>query len=115
MASESVLFIPWNRAVPGREQKSLELFAQAQAFFGKLRNEGKIASFETFFLAPHGSQLNGFVLLRGETQHLDELRRSDAFQDLFTAINVNLLGLGVIPGFTGEAISRQLGRVQKAI
>ena len=74
MAGEA-LFVGWGPVVRGREQKSLGVFQETVEYYGKLQQEGKIESFEPVLVAPHGGDLGGFVLIRGERARLDEVRR----------------------------------------
>lgn len=44
--------------------------------------EGEITSFEAFALEPHGGDLGGFALIRGDAGKLAQLRYSREFQRL---------------------------------
>ena len=70
MAGEA-LFLGWGPVVRGREQKALQVFQETIEYYGKLQQEGQIDSFEPVLIAPHGGDLGGFVLLRGERAKLD--------------------------------------------
>jgi len=72
--ANNVLFIGWNRAVAGREQKALEVFAKSMEYYTKLQTDGRIESFEPVILGVHGGDLNGFILLRGDAEKLDQIR-----------------------------------------
>ncbi|HSR30912.1 MAG TPA: hypothetical protein VLY63_10130, partial [Anaerolineae bacterium] len=72
--SYNVVFVGWDRAVPGRETASLELFQEFHVYLGGLQGQGTIDSFETVLLAAHGGDLNGFVLIRGEQGKLDAMQ-----------------------------------------
>lgn len=115
MAADTVLFIGWNRAFLGREKACVELFGQAMAYFAMQQKDGAIESFEPVFLGVHGGDLNGCVLLRGAQAKLDTLKASDGFLDLMTTLNLNVQGLGVVGGWTGEGVAKQMGRLQKAL
>ena len=65
MAGEA-LFIGWGAVVRGREQQALQVFQESMQYYGGLQQEGRIESFDVYLLAPHGGDLNGFVILRGE-------------------------------------------------
>jgi hypothetical protein len=79
MAGEA-LFLGWGPVVRGREQKAVQVFQETIEYYGRLQQEGKIDSFEPVLIAPHGGDLGGFVLLRGERAKLDEIRTSDEFE-----------------------------------
>lgn len=110
-----MLFIGWNRAVPGRTQQVLELFPKYMEFCAKLQADGRIESFEPVILSAHGGDLNGFLLIRGDAQKLAEIRQDDAFNDLVLETNINLLGVGVVNGYIGEGITNLMSRVSKLI
>jgi hypothetical protein len=115
MAADYVLFIGWNRAIPGREKAALELFREAQAFYGEQKASGQITSFESVILSAHGGDLNGFILVKGEQAKLDALQHSDKFQDLTTKVVLNVQGVGVIRGWSGESLTSQVQRYAKVV
>ena len=94
----------------GREAAAAELFAASVAYYEKLQKSGKLASFEPFFLAPHGGDLNGFFLLKGTHQNLDWIRTDDGFMDLQLRAGHILEGLGLIQGYTGATINELMQR-----
>jgi hypothetical protein len=106
MAVTNALLIGWNRAVAGREQDAVELFSVANNFYEAQKKAGRIISYDSFFLTPHGGELNGFTLLRGDPAKLDELRRSDEWIAIETRAIVLLEGIGVVPAATGENIGK---------
>jgi hypothetical protein len=110
MAADYVLFTGWNRAIPGREKAALELFRQALAYYGELKSSGQITSFEPVILGAHGGDLNGFILVKGEQAKLDAIQHSDKFQDLTTKVALNVHGVGVIRGWSGESLTSQMQR-----
>ena len=103
--ADRVIFTGWTRPVVGREKQAMQLFQKATAYYSKLKTEGKIESFESVMLMPHGGDLNGFTLIRGDAKKLAE------FHDEATAVELRmeaaycLEGYGVIVGYTGEALT----------
>ena len=83
MADEA-LFIGWGEVARGRERKALEVFNESLEYYGRLQQEGKIDSVEAYFLAPHGGDLQGFILLRGERAKLDEVEATAEFERIQT-------------------------------
>ena len=81
MADEA-LFFGWGEVVRGRERKAVEVFNESLQYYGQLQQDGKIDSFDAWFLAPHGGDLGGFILLHGEREQLDEIQRSPEFERL---------------------------------
>ena len=100
------LFIGWGPAIHGREQKSLQVFQEALEFFGKKQQEGEIQSFEPFALEPHGGELAGFLLVRGDPEKLSRLRGSEEFVTLIGRAQLVVQDFGVVGGFTGETLQR---------
>jgi hypothetical protein len=103
--ADRVIFMGWTRPVVGREKQAMQLFQKATTYYSKLKTEGKIESFESVLLMPHGGDLNGFTLIRGDAKKLAE------FHDEATAIELRmeaaycLEGYGVIVGYTGEGLT----------
>jgi len=110
MAADSVLLIGWNRPVAGREKAALELFTYSMGYWNELKSCGQIASFEPVLLTTHGGDLNGFILIKGEQAKLDALRNTDKFLDLITKVAINVDGVGVIAGWSGESLMNQMQR-----
>lgn len=112
--SDDALFLGWGEVVRGRERKAVEVFNESIEYYSKLQQDGKLESFEPWFLAPHGGDLNGFILLRGEPDQLDEILRSPEFESLQTRVGMIVDRLGVVPAVTGESLARQMGQFQEA-
>ncbi len=111
--ADRVLFIGWNRSVPGREQQAMQLFQKVVEFYGKLQAEGRIESFEPVILSAHGGDLNGFFLLKGEAEKLRDVRRDVTFLDLTIEAEYCLEGFGVIVGYVGEGLTDAFSRWSK--
>ena len=111
--ADRVLFLGWNRSVAGREQQAMQLFQKATEFYGGLQADGRIEGFEPVVLAAHGGDLNGFILLKGEAEKLDEVRRDDTFVDLSIEANYCLEGFGIVHGYIGEGITDAFSRWTK--
>jgi hypothetical protein len=109
------LFVGWGAPVRGREQKGLEVFNEALQFNAKLREEGRIESFEVVLLGPHGGDLYGYILTRGSLQQIDELRNSDDFLAINTRAGLIVERLGVVDAALGEGLGRVVGAYQQAV
>jgi hypothetical protein len=105
---DSALFIGWGSAHAGRERQSAELFTSSLAYFSRLLAEGRIASFEPFFLEPHGGDLEGFIVLRGNVDELAKLRVDDEFQKLSVRAQVVLSSFGVVGAKTGDLLNKHM-------
>jgi hypothetical protein len=115
MASNSALFIGWKLPVVGREVEAVELFGSFVSYLRKQQAIGAIESFEPCFLSPHGGDLGGFFLVRGERARLAGLRSSDEFEELVSRCLVNVDGFGVVDAYIGETVATQLQRYAKNI
>jgi hypothetical protein len=102
------LVIGWGPAVRGRELKALQVFNEAIQYYTRLQQQGTIESFEPVALEPHGGDLNGFVLVRGDREKLNALRTSEEFIHLTNRAELIVNNLGVITAFIGEELQRQL-------
>ena len=98
------LFIGWGPAVRGREQKALELFQEVMQYYGRLQQQGEIQSFEPVALEPHGGDLAGFLLIKGDADKLARLRASDEFIALNTRALLIVENFGVAGAFVGEGL-----------
>ncbi len=101
-----VLFIGWGPVVPGREQKSLQVFNEAMQYWTRLQQQGVIASFEPIALEPHGGDLTGFVLIHGDKDRLNRLRTDSEFVSLNTRAQLVVQNLGVVMGYAGEDLNQ---------
>jgi len=115
MAADSALFIGWKLPVVGREADAVELFGSFVGYLGKQQSSGAIDSFEPYFLSPHGGDLGGFILVRGERARLAGLRSSEEFEELVSRCLVNVDGFGVVEAYVGEGVARQMQRYTKNI
>jgi hypothetical protein len=113
MADEA-LFIGWGEVVRGRERKAVDVFNEALQYYARLQQEGKVEAVEPWFLAPHGGDLAGFILLRGEREQLDEIERSAEFERLQTRASMIVDRTGSIHAYTGEALARLMGQFEDA-
>jgi hypothetical protein len=108
------LFIGWGAVVRGREKQALQVFQESMEYYGRLQQEGRIEGFDVVLLAPHGGDMNGFVVLRGDREALADVRFSDEFERLLVRAASIIDAPGVVPAYTGEAIGPQMELFQAA-
>jgi hypothetical protein len=113
--ANAAIFVGWGQTVRGREAKALQVFNEALAYYGKLQQEGKIESFEPVILQPHGGDLTGFILLRGERAALDAVALTPEFQTMTIRAGLIVDGVGVINASIGRELMEGIGRLQGAI
>lgn len=112
MAGEA-LFIGWGAVVRGREKQALQVFQESMEYYGKLQQDGRIEGFDVFLLSPHGGDLSGFVILRGDRQALAEVRFSEEFERLIIRATAIIDKPGVVPAYSGDALAQQMGIFQE--
>jgi hypothetical protein len=111
----SGIFIGWGTPVRHREQKAVQVFQQSVEYWGSLQASGDIESFEVVLLEPHGGDLSGFALLRGEREQLDRVRASEDFQRLTDRANMIVESLGIVDAAVGEGVGESMARYGEVI
>jgi hypothetical protein len=106
--ADAGLFIGWGEVVRGRETEALEVFNETLAYYGRLQEEGEIENFEPVFLEPHGGDLNGFILIRGDAGKLASLRWSEEFTQFATRATLVVEGFGIVGADLAERLQRQM-------
>jgi hypothetical protein len=105
---ENVLFFGWNRPLPGREKISTQHFGEFVQYLQGLQKNGTIQSFEPIFLGPHGGDLNGFFLIKGEGSKLDQLADSEEWIKHTIRANFHLQGAGFLRGVAGDLLMERM-------
>jgi hypothetical protein len=108
--ADAAVFVGWGTPVRGREAKALAVFNEAMAYYARLQQEGKIESFEPVILQPHGGDLNGFVLLRGERSTLSAVVASDEFATITMKAGMIAENVGVVDAAIGTSLAEGMGR-----
>jgi hypothetical protein len=106
--ADSALFVGFGFPVRGRELKAMGVFNEAVEYYTRLQRSGDIESFEPVLLEPHGGELDGFFLLRGDRDKLAHLRSSDEFERLTQRAQLIADHLGVVGGVLGDRLMSQL-------
>ncbi|TMK86506.1 MAG: hypothetical protein E6G40_09635 [Actinobacteria bacterium] len=105
---DSALFICWGATAPGRERRAVELFGETLRFLTRLVQDGRVASVEPFFLQPHGGDLEGFFIMRGDRDELSKIRGEDDFQRYSVRAQAVVQNFGVIEAITGEQLNKHM-------
>jgi hypothetical protein len=106
--ADAAILIRWDRSLPGREQQGLSLFGNALEYYGTLQSQGTIESFEPVLLNPVGTDLGGFILIRGTAEKLDALKRDDQFVDMTIRAEHLIDGFGVIDAYLGDDLQSRM-------
>ncbi len=112
--AEAALFIGWGQAARGREKAALEVFNEGLQYFGRLKEEGQIESFDVAVLAPHGG-LRGMMLLRGTALQIDSLRRSKEFRTLVNRVTLSVDQLEITDAYVDEGLAEAMGEYQDEV
>ena len=113
--ANSGIFVGFGEPVRGRETKSLELFNETMQYYSRLQEEGTIESWEVAFLEPHGGDLNGFFLLKGDSDKLAHLRQDAEFTRQTIRAGTIVERLGVVGAWLGEGLSEVVNAYQEAV
>jgi hypothetical protein len=106
--ADAGLFIGFGNPVRGRESQAVELFNETIAWYTRLQEEGEIESFEPVFLEPHGGDLGGFILIRGEAEKLASLRVSEEFTQFTIKAALVVDSIGVVGADMGGRLQSQM-------
>ena len=106
--ADAGLFIGFGNPVRGRESQAVELFNETIDWFTSLQGEGEIEDFEPVFLEPHGGDLGGFFLIRGEPEKLAKLRVSDDFTHFTLRAGLSVESIGVVGADLAGRLQKQM-------
>ena len=113
--ADAAIVIRWNRSLPGREQQGLSLFGNALEYYGTLQSQGTIESFEPVLLNPVGTDLGGFILIRGTAEKLDALKRDDQFVELMIRAEHVIDGFGVIDAYLEGDLQTRMAKYAQVV
>lgn len=111
----TVLFVGWGSAIPGREHKALQVFGETMQYYQRLKQDGTIQDFQPVQLEPHGGDLGGFFLLQGDRNKLSQLRYDMEFVHNVNRAVLVVQNVGVVMGYAGEELNRLFGDFQSQI
>jgi hypothetical protein len=106
--ADAGLFIGFGNPVRGRESQAVELFNDTIDWFTSLQGDGEIEDFEPVFLEPHGGDLGGFFLIRGEPEKLAKLRVSDDFTHFTIRAGLSVESIGVVGADLAGRLQKQM-------
>lgn len=113
--ADSGLFIGFGVPVRGREQQAIKVFGEVSEYYSRLQQQGEIDSFEPVLLEPHGGELDGFFLLRGDQDKLARIRGSEEFERLIARGQLIVDNIGVTDAFLGERLMSQMSVYMKQV
>jgi hypothetical protein len=113
--ADAGLFIGFGQPVRGREGQALDSFNETVQFLGELQGNGRIEDFEICFLEPHGGDLGGYILLRGDAGQISAVQEDGQFRRHMQRADLVVERLGVVRALLGEAIGREMAAYQEEI
>ena len=106
--ADTCLFLGWKKPCEGRQKAAMELFATFTGYLEQQVRSGALESYEPVFLSPHGGDLNGFILMRGDAAKIESLKRQPQFRELTTQALICLENYGLVEGELGAAIGDRM-------
>jgi hypothetical protein len=103
---KAALFVGWGSIIPGREKQAQKVLGDAVTYCQGLQTQGRIDSFEAFFLEPHGGDLEGFVLVRGDREQIAQIRTEEEFLKSIVAVQLVHQKVGVVGAYAGEELQK---------
>jgi hypothetical protein len=113
--AEAGLFVGWNIPVRGREEKAVQVFGEAMAYWASLEEDGKVEGSQAAFLRPHGGDLGGFMLIRGTEEQIAAVQQEEEFNRINTRASLVVDGFGVVPAVLDEGIAEQMQLYQETV
>jgi hypothetical protein len=113
--ADRLLFISWGATVRGREQRALEVFNDALAFYGRCQNEGLIESFDVTLLGPSGASLAGYIEVYGSAEQLATLRENREFMRNIVDAQLIVDDVAIVDGFANQGLGEQIALYQEAV
>lgn len=108
------LFIGFGAPARGREVQASKVFGEAMAYYGALQQSGDIEKIEVAILEPHGGELGGFIMLRGEPERLGRVRASAEFQRLTIRGGFAVDDIGVVSALLDGEAARYVSQANDA-
>ena len=112
--ADRALHISWGPVVPGREERSLEVFNEAMGLYGRLQNDGRIESFDVT-LFESNSDLNGYIELCGSHEQLDAAQQDEEFRRITVDAALVVTNLRVAEAVKNQGVAEAMGRFQEAV
>jgi hypothetical protein len=100
------LFFGFGIPARGRETQAAKVFGEVLAYWNERKAAGDIESIEVAILEPHGGDLGGFILIRGEPQKLAQLRGSEEASRYNLRAGYAVEGFGVISALLDDEAAR---------
>jgi hypothetical protein len=107
--AKGALFVGWGALITGREKAARSVLGEAMQYLQRLQKERAIDSMEVVALEPHGGDLHGFVLVKGDQETLARLRVDDEFVRMMVGVQLVHSKVGVVGAYTGAEMQSLFG------
>ena len=98
---KGALFVGWGSIIVGREKTAPRVLNDAMQYLQGLQKEGKLDSIDVILLEPHGGELEGFVLIKGNKDFLAKLRVEKEFIEIIVSVQLVHTKVGVVWAYSG--------------
>jgi hypothetical protein len=112
--ADRLLFIGWGEGIPGREERSLEVFNEAVGIIGRMQQEGRIESFDVALFGPN-SDLGGYMAIQGTVDQIAAVKEDDEFRRNTADAALIVSGLRHLDGVVNEGVATEMALYQEAI
>ncbi|WP_372790420.1 hypothetical protein [Paraconexibacter sp.] len=112
--ADSALFIGWGSVIPGREERSLEVFNEAIGILGRRQQDGSIERFDVVLMHPNG-HMGGYMQVTGSPEQIAGLRADEEWRRNTVDAQMVVEDLRHLEGATGGAIAGEVTMFQEAI
>jgi hypothetical protein len=102
------LFVGWGSIIAGREKAAAQVLGQALQYLEGLKVDGTVEVVEVVLLEPHGGELEGFVLIRGDRDKIAQLRVQQHFVEVIVGVQLVHTKVGVVGATTGQQVPELL-------
>ena len=113
--ADSGVFVGFGLPVRGRERQAIQVFNETFEYYSRLQQDGEIESFEPVLLEPHGGELGGFFLLRGDQDKLARIVASEEFTRRTARGQLIVENLGVVSALLGDRLVAQLAQFAEQV
>ena len=113
--SDRALFIGFGAPVRGREERAIEVFNEFVGMCGRMQADGRIEGLDVALLDPHGGELGGFFMIRGNEAQCAALPNDEEFRRATIDASLIVDDFGVVPARTGEAVGAEMALYAEAV
>ena len=98
---KGALFVGWGSIIVGLEKTAPRVLNDAMQYLQALQKDGKLDSIDVILLEPHGGELEGFVLIKGNKDFLAKLRVEKEFIEIIVSVQLVHTKVGVVWAYSG--------------